>query len=121
MHHLQRHHCVIGPLTIRLVDGEQIGDLQHAGLDRLHLVAQARRFHDDGRVRRAGDIDLGLPHADRLHQDALEAGGIEHGDHIGRGVRQPAQIAARRHAADEDAGIARQIAHAHPIAQQRAA
>ena len=34
---------------------------------------------------------------------------------------RPPRLPPRGHAADEDAGVARQVAHAHPVAQQRAA
>ena len=52
---------------------------------------------------------------------ALKAGRIQHEDHVGRGLGQSAQAAARGHGADEDARIAAQVTHPHPVAQQRAA
>jgi hypothetical protein len=49
------------------------------------------------------------------------AEGLQHvDDFLGR-PRQPAQAAAGGHAADEDAGIERQVAHAHAVAEDRAA
>ena len=111
----------IGAGAVRLVHDEEVGDLQDAGLDGLHLIAQARRLDHDGGVRGAGDVYLRLADSHRFHQDAVEPGRVQHGDHVGSGVRQSAQAAARGHAADEDARIASQVAHAHPVPQQRTA
>ena len=72
-------------------------------------------------MRGAGDVHLSLANADRLHQDALEASRVQGQDHVGRGLGQAAQTAACSHGADEDAGVAAQIAHPDPVAQQRAA
>ena len=41
----------IGPVTVRLVDHEQIGDLEDPGLDRLHLVTGPGRHLHTGRIR----------------------------------------------------------------------
>ncbi len=61
------------------------------------------------------------PGADRLEQDDVEAGGVEHGrGGRGRG-REPAGVAARRHRADEHAVVRRVGLHPDAVAQEGAA
>ena len=47
-------------------------------------------------------------------------GRVEHLDGVAGGPRQPAQAAARGHAADEDAGVGGMSLHADPVPQDRA-
>ena len=91
------------------------------GLERLHLVAGARHERHDRDVGGADDVDLVLSDADGLDQHDVLAGGVEDERDLRRGARQAAEMAARRHAADEDAGIAGVRLHAHPIAENGAA
>ena len=49
------------------------------------------------------------------------AGGVEDQRDLAGGARQAAEMAARRHAADEHAGVAGVRLHAHAIAENRAA
>ena len=76
--HLARR--LLGQRRVALVDDQDVGDLQDAGLDRLHFVAESGRADDDVRVGDATDVNLGLPDADRLDDDDIEAGGVEHVD-----------------------------------------
>ena len=57
----------------------------------------------------------------RLHQDEIEAGGVEHGRGGDRRRREPAGVATRRHGADEHVRVARVLLHPDPVAEQRAA
>jgi hypothetical protein len=66
-------------------------------------------------------VDLVLTHADGLDQDEAEPRGVHQVDAVGGRPREPAQRAARRHRADEDAGIESEIAHADAVAENRAA
>ena len=109
----------IGP--VGLGDDVDIRDLEDARLDRLDVVAQAGRGHDDRRVRRARDVDLVLADADRLDDDDLVARGIEDVDGIERAAREPAQRAARGHASHEHARVAADFAHPDAVAENRAA
>ena len=59
-HRLQRHGSGVSPLTIRLVDHEDVGNLEDTGLDGLNIVAQAGHFDDDGGVCRRGDFHFRL-------------------------------------------------------------
>jgi hypothetical protein len=54
-------------------------------------------------------------------ENDLKAGGVEQLDDGGGGARQPAQAAAGSHAADENARVTAQVAHADAIAEQGAA
>ena len=120
-HAAQRPLGVLHARVVGLVDHQQVGDLQNAGLDRLDVIAHAGGLDHQGGVRQAGDIHLGLAHADRLDQDQVKAGGIEYLHQGGGGRGQPAQRTARRHRADEDARVAGQVAHADAVAQDGAA
>ena len=113
-----------GPLRaglVALVDHDQVGDLEQAGLDRLDLVAHLGRLEDDRRVRRGRDLDLALPGPDGLDQDQVETGGVEHRRCRRRGRRQTAGMTTRRHRPDEDVPVAGVGLHPHAIAQQGAA
>ena len=59
---------------------------------------------DDGDVCGADDVDLVLADADRLDDDHVLAGGVEHERRVAGGARQAAEVPARGHAADEHAG-----------------
>ena len=106
---------------VALVDDDQVGDLEQAGLDRLDLVAHLGRLEHDRRVGSGRDLDLALAGPDRLDQDQVETGGVQH--RRGRRGRrgQPSGVAARCHRADEHAVIAGVRLHPDPVAEQRAA
>ncbi len=106
-HHLQRLDGAIGSRLVGLVDHQNIGDLQDAGLDGLNVVAHAWRFEDDGGVGGAGNVYFGLTGADRLDQDDFVAGGIENLYHGLRGASQTAKTAARSHRPDKNPVVAR--------------
>ena len=80
----------IGVAAVAFGDDMDVGDFQYAGLDRLHLVAEAGRRDDDGRVRGMGDLDFVLADADRLDDDDVEAGDVENVDGVERGARHAA-------------------------------
>ena len=111
----------VSAFAIRFVHHENIRDLHHACLHHLHIVTHAGHQHDDRDVGGARDLDLILPDTDRLDRDDMLAGGIEHERGIRRRPRQPAQMAPRRHAANEHAGILRVRLHANAIAEHGAA
>ena len=67
------------------------------------------------------DVHFVLAHADCLDEDHVLAGRVEdEGDLAGR-TRQPAEVAACRHAADEHAVVSSVRLHADAIAEDRAA
>src|SRR5919108_1129384 len=111
----------VGALAIRLVDAEQIRDLEDPRLDRLDVVAEPRHHHDHRRVRQPADFHFVLPDADGLHDDDVLAHRIENADAVAGRAGQSAELPARRQRADEDAGIERMVLHADAIAEDRAA
>ena len=56
----------LGARPVALVDDDEVGDLEQAGLDRLDLVAHLGRLEDDRRVGRRRDLDLALAGPDGL-------------------------------------------------------
>ena len=73
------------------------------------------------RVGEPGDLDLALADADGLDEHDVAAGGVEHPQRLRRRPGQPAEVTARGHRADVDAGVGRVVLHPHPVAEQRAA
>ena len=51
------------------------------------------------------DADLALPGADGLEEDDVLAGRVEHEQRLERRLGEPAEVPARPHRADEDAGV----------------
>jgi LAO/AO transport system kinase len=74
-HRLEIDECAVGIRPVALADRVNVGDLENSGLDRLDVVAEARRRYDDRRVRGARHLDLVLADADRLDDHHVEAGG----------------------------------------------
>ena len=78
-------------------------------------------LHDDrDRVRRLGDVGLGLPDADGLDHDDVERGGQRLRRRAGRG-REPAEPLAGGHRADEHVAVGGVVLDPRPVAEQRAA
>ena len=86
----------IGAGAIGLVDHEQIGDLEQPGLHRLDRVARLRRQNDEDGVGDLHHTELGLPDADGLDDDAIEADEIEQIDDLGRRRREAPEVTAAR-------------------------
>ncbi len=59
----------IGVRLVGLADDQHVGDFEDARLDRLDVVAEAGRTHDDAGVGERRDVDVGLARADRLDDD----------------------------------------------------
>jgi hypothetical protein len=81
----------------------------------------SRRHRDHSGVGDGRDLDLGLPDADGLHDDDVEAGRIEHEQRLRRRPGEAAQVTAARHRADEDPVVHHVVLHPDAIAQQGAA
>ena len=114
-------HGPVGAVAIGLVHDEHVGNLHHARLERLHLVAHPRHEHENRHISGAGDVDFVLPYADGFDRHEILPGRVEHEGGVGRRARQAAEMPARRHAADEHAGVLRVRLHAHAIAKHGAA
>ena len=68
-----------------------------------------------------GDLDLGLPDSDGLHQDDVAAGGVEHPQRLRCRPGQPAEVPAAGHRPDVDVPVERVVLHPDPVTEQRAA
>ena len=66
-------------------------------------------------------VDLGLADADGLQEDVVLARGVHQQRGLQRRLGEPAERAARRHRADEDARVQEVLGQPDPVAQQRAA
>ena len=111
----------IGTGAVGLVDDEDVGDLEDAGLEGLDGIAHAGDGDDDGGVGGGGDIDLILTGADGLEDDDIVAGGVEDGGDIAGSFAEAAEGAAGGHAAEEDAGISGEVLHPDAVAEECAA
>ena len=114
-------HEPLGAFTIGLVHHEDVGDFHDAGLQRLHLVAGAGHKRHNRHVGGADDVHFILADADRLDDDDLLSGGVEQQRRVTRRPGEAAQMAARRHAPDEDPLVGGVCLHAKTVAQHGAA
>ena len=112
--HLVEHR--LGRRMIHLVDRDHVRDLHDARLQSLDGVARAGHQHQHDRVRDPDHLDLALTRADRLQEDDLLAGGVEHEQRLQRRLGQTAEMAACAHRADEHAGIEEVIGEADAVA-----
>ena len=112
--------CLLGVLTVSavgLVDGQHVGQLQHALLDALQRVPTAGQQQHEERVDHLGDGDLRLTDPHRLHEHDVEARRFDHDDRLSRRPRHPAERARRRRRADVGVGILGQAGHARLVAE----
>ena len=73
--------------VIRFVHDEDVGDFEDARLEQLDRIAAARLQRDERRVREFGDLDLGLPDADRLDDDDVFAERVHERDGVAPSLR----------------------------------
>jgi hypothetical protein len=85
-------------------------------------IESTRPGHQDEhhRVSEGDDLDLALPGADRLQEDQILAGRVEHERGLERRLSEPAEVPARPHRADEDVGIEEVVGEPDPVAEERA-
>ena len=70
---------------------------------------------------RVGDpdhLDLALARADRLEEEELLAGGVEHEGRLQGRLREPAEVPARAHRADEDLRVEEVVGEADAVAEK---
>ncbi len=118
---LNRGHQPVRAFTIGLVDDEDVGNLHDPGLQRLHIVSRTGHQRDNRDVGRPDDIHLVLANAHRLDDDRVLAGGVEHQRRVAGRPRQAAEVAPRRHAADEHVLVRGMGLHPQAVAEDRAA
>jgi hypothetical protein len=111
----------IGSGLVRLVDGDDISDLEQAGLDRLNSVAKPRGLNDDYGIGKRRDIGAVLAGPDGLNENQWVACGI-HEVHEPRGRPGKTTLTtATSHAPDKDSIVRIAVHHANAIAENRAA
>ncbi len=110
---------VLGPAALELVDGDDVGEVEHVDLLELAGRAELRR-HDVHRVvDERDDAGVALADAGGLDDEQVVAGGPDEVEHERQRLGHLAP-AARRERAEEDA-IAVEAVHPDPVAEQRAA
>ena len=119
---MERTSCsiVFARRVVALVDGDHVGDLHDPGLERLDRVARARHEDEQDGVGDPDHLDLALPGADRLEEEQVLAGGVEHERGLQRRLGEPAEVAARPHRADEDLRVEEVVGEADAVAEERA-
>ena len=112
------------PGTVRavgLVHHHDVADFQHAGLEGLHGIPQARCLHLHRGVGQMAHFGFPLARAHRLDQNRIVARRIQDQGQIPAGQTESAGRAAGRHTAHKHVLRQRNIRHPDPIPQQRAA
>src|SRR5579872_1182423 len=107
--------------VVGFVDHEDVGDLEDAGFDCLHVIAHAGGQYDQGNFRDGRDFYFILAYAHGLDDDVIHAGRVEEESKVGGGAGEAAGAAARGHGADKDAGVGVMILHANAIAEDGSA
>ena len=107
--------------AVGLVDRDHVGQLEHALLDALQLVAGAGQRQQQERVDHLGDGGLGLADADGLDQDDVVAGRLDHHHRLAGGLGDAAERAGGRRRADERGRVDGQPGHPGLVAEDAAA
>jgi hypothetical protein len=112
-------HRRVRAVAVRLVDHEDVADLEDPGLGGLDPVAHPRCEEHDGGVGETRDVDLALTHPDRLDDDDVTAGGIEDPQRLRSGPRHSPEMAAAGHRTDVDLGVQSMLRHPDPVPEER--
>ncbi len=111
-------------LAVELVDGDEVGKVQHVDLLELAGRAVLGRHHVQRGIDVRHDRRVALADAARLHQDEIEARALAGGNRVGQGLRDLRSRLARGERAHVNLGAALpgvDRVHADPVAEQRAA
>ena len=108
-------------VDVGLVDDDQVGQLDHAFLERLQLVAGVGQLQQQEAIDHAGDGGFRLADADGLHDHHVIAGRLAQQQALAGAAGDAAQVPAGRGGPDEGGWLARQQLHARLVAQNRAA
>ncbi len=117
----QLGHEGVGAVTVGLVHHEDVRHLHEPGLHGLHGIARLRHEGDHRGIRLLDDVQLRLPHSDRLDEDPREAGRVHELDDVAGSGGEAPQASARGHAADENVRIQGVRLHPDAVAQHRPA
>ena len=109
----------VGAGPVGFIDDEQVRHFDHTSLEHLDAITRLGNQNQDGRVGAPGHIELRLSDTDRLDQDPVEPGRIEHIAHFAGRGRQATKGTAGRHRADVYAIVQGDRFHSDPVAQER--
>ncbi len=105
---------------VGLVDDEDVGDLQQAGLVGLHAVSPPRVHHHHGGIGGGRDLHLDLAHPDRLDHHPRKAGRVEHPQRLRGRQGEAAEMTAGGHRADEHLRVEGVVLHPDPVPEDGA-
>jgi hypothetical protein len=108
-------------IEVGLVDDDQVGELHHALLDRLQVVAGVGQLQEQEHVGHAGNRGLALADADGLDDDDVVAGRLDDAHRLARRRRDAAERAAARARPHERGRVDREPLHARLVAEDRSA
>ena len=91
-------------LAVELVDGHELGEIQHVDLLELAGGTELGRHDIHGHVHQRHDGRIALADARGLDHDQVEAGGLADGNHVGQGGGNFRAEIARGQTAHEDTG-----------------
>ena len=109
--------CRGNELAIRLVDEDEIGELDDPALDPLQPVPRRRWQDQHEEVDDLGDRRLGLADADRLDQHRVKPGSLAEQNCRAAAARYSTASVAGRGGADEGCGRLCQFGHAGLVAE----
>ena len=114
-----------GALAVELVDGDELGEVEHVDLLELARGAELGRHHVHRHVDQRHDGGVALADARGLDDDQVEAGQLGGGQHVGQRLADLAARVARGERAHVHARARLRPrvdrVHADAVAQQRAA
>ena len=113
-----------GALAVELVDGDELGEVEHVDLLELARGAELGRHDVDRNVDERHDRGVALADPRGLDDDEVEARRLHRREHVGQRRADLAAEVARRQRAHEDArplAPGRDRVHADAVAEQRAA
>ena len=106
-----------GEFAVRLVDEDEIGELDNATLDPLELVARRRQQDQHEEVDDLGDRGLRLADTNRLDQHRVKPGRLAAQHRLAGMARDAAPSVAGRGGPDKGLGHPRQLGHAGLVAE----
>src|SRR5882672_1138761 len=111
---------VLAALAVELVDGNEIGEIEHVDLLELARRAVFGRHHVERGIGKRHDRRIALADAGSLDEHQIESGDLAGRDHVGEALRDFGFGAARGERAHEHASSGDRI-HADAVAEQRPA
>ena len=112
--------CVLGTVPVELVEGREVGKVDHVDLLELGGGAVFGRHHVDRHVGEVGDLGVALADAGGLEKDQVEVCGLQDPNRIGNGSGEGAVHLTCGQRAHEDPRTVDRV-HADAVAEERAA